>query len=42
MKDISGQKNRINLLIAHRISTIMHADCIFLLEEGKIIENGTC
>ena len=41
LKDISGQKNRINVMIAHRLSTIMHADCIFVLEKGKIIENGT-
>lgn len=41
LKDISGQKNRINVMIAHRLSTIMHADCIFVLEKGRIIENGT-
>jgi ATP-binding cassette subfamily B protein len=41
MKDLSGQKNRINVMIAHRIRTIMYTDCIFLFEEGKIIENGT-
>lgn len=41
LKDISGQKDRINVMIAHRLSTIMHADCIFVLEKGKIIEQGT-
>ena len=40
LKEISGQKNRINVMIAHRLSTIMHADCIYVLEKGKIIEQG--
>ncbi|WP_163400695.1 ABC transporter ATP-binding protein [Flavobacterium fluviatile] len=35
-----SDKNRITVLIAHRLSTVMHADRIFVLEQGKIIENG--
>ncbi len=30
----------ITVLIAHRLSTVMHADVIFVLEKGKIIEQG--
>ena len=35
-----SDKNRITILIAHRLSTVMHADKIFVLEQGKIIEQG--
>ena len=28
------------IVIAHRLSTVMHADKIFVLEQGKIIEQG--
>ena len=27
-------------MIAHRLSTVMHADRIFVLERGQIIETG--
>lgn len=39
IRTISDQ-NRITILIAHRLSTVMHADKIFVLEQGKIIEEG--
>jgi subfamily B ATP-binding cassette protein MsbA len=29
------------LLIAHRLSTVRHADCIHVLDEGRIVESGT-
>ncbi|MGV9004809.1 ABC transporter ATP-binding protein [Flavobacterium sp.] len=35
-----SDENRITVLIAHRLSTVMHADKIFVLEQGKIIEEG--
>ncbi len=35
-----SDKNRITVLIAHRLSTVMHADTIFVLEQGRIIEQG--
>lgn len=29
------------ILIAHRLSTVKNADCIYVFQKGKIIENGT-
>ena len=29
------------ILVAHRISTLMHADKIFVMDEGRIVESGT-
>ena len=42
---IQGQLERIaqgrtTLMIAHRLSTVMHADEILVLEEGRIVERG--
>lgn len=34
-------KNRTTLVIAHRLSTVEHADKIIVLEEGRLLEQGT-
>lgn len=34
-------KNRTSIVIAHRLSTIQEADLIVVLEQGKIVEQGT-
>ena len=34
-------KGRTSIVIAHRLSTIKNADCILVLENGQIIEQGT-
>ncbi len=33
-------KNRTTLVIAHRLSTVINADCILVMEQGRIIEMG--
>ena len=40
IKEINKHKELITILIAHRLSTVMHADCIYVLEHGSIIESG--
>ena len=27
--------------MAHRLTTVKHADCILVLDEGKLVESGT-
>ncbi len=34
-------KNRTAIVIAHRLSTVQHADQIIVMKEGRIIEQGT-
>lgn len=41
VREISGRKEQITVLIAHRLSTVLHADRIVVLEKGKIAESGS-
>ncbi|MCL4709434.1 ABC transporter ATP-binding protein/permease [bacterium] len=41
IREVSGRKEHMVILIAHRLSTVMHADTIHVLEKGRIIESGT-
>lgn len=34
-------KNRVTVIISHRLSSLMHADQILFIENGRIVERGT-
>lgn len=40
VRDVSQSQHHMTILIAHRLSTVLHADCIFVLEKGQIVEAG--
>ena len=40
MRDVAQGADVITVLIAHRLSTVLHADRIFVLEQGRVIEEG--
>ena len=40
IRDVSSKMDHVTILIAHRLSTVMHADNIFVLEKGQIVESG--
>ena len=37
----SARPELITILVAHRLSTIVHSETIFVLEKGKLIEQGS-
>ncbi len=41
VQDVTSTKEHITVLVAHRLSTIMHADKIYVLEKGLVSESGT-
>lgn len=40
IRNISSSKELITILIAHRLSTVLHSDRIYVLEKGSIVESG--
>ncbi len=40
IEKITSSKQHITVMIAHRLSTVMHADRIYVLEKGELVETG--
>ena len=34
------ERSRTTIAVAHRLSTVVGADCIFVLDEGRVVECG--
>jgi ATP-binding cassette, subfamily B, bacterial len=41
VRDVTDSKEHLTVLVAHRLSTIMYADKIYVLEKGIVAESGT-
>lgn len=41
IRDVGQRADVMTILIAHRLSTVLHAERIYVLERGKIVEQGT-
>lgn len=40
IQGISESKQHVVVMVAHRLSTVMHADHIYVMEHGKVLEEG--
>jgi ATP-binding cassette subfamily B protein len=41
IRDVGQRSDAMTILIAHRLSTVMHAERIYVLERGRIVEQGS-
>jgi ATP-binding cassette subfamily B protein len=41
IREVGERADVMTILIAHRLSTVMHAERIYVLERGRIVEQGT-
>lgn len=41
MEQLSKRRSFTKIVIAHRLSTVAAADCIFVMDKGRLVERGT-
>jgi ATP-binding cassette subfamily B protein len=41
IREVAKSRDALTILIAHRLSTVLHASRIYVLERGRILERGT-